>query len=218
MPELKNGLVYFKQLGDWCLTQKLEQEAITLLALLRTHSSSPTEDMKRRAKLFLIDVERWKQMCMEEKAIHAVKNSPDAVWMAFLAAERASLPQEQLLAIMNLKGFGASKDNNTGKRRAKQATAVLRFFFPQDWGVVDWRTIAFLCAINLNSDFQSAIDFAKKQNENTLRSLYNCLDEQTACAINQKYQQLKSADFPRTADVEMAIFGWSSEIWPFPPK
>jgi hypothetical protein len=44
---------------------------------------------------------------------------------------------------MRLKGFGSAQDAETDQRRAK-VTAVLRFLKPEEWGVVDWRTIAML--------------------------------------------------------------------------
>ena len=74
--------------------------------------------------------------------VNAVQNPPAFVWAAFYGAIILKTDVEKIRAIMGLKGFGSSVDEDTGMRRAKVASSVLRFLYPQEWGVVDWRTLA----------------------------------------------------------------------------
>jgi hypothetical protein len=119
---------------------------------------------------------------------------------------------------MELKGFGSSRDEYSGQRRAKVATAALRFLKPDTWGVVDWRTAAMLgLLVESQGDVDKALELAKKQNPQVLRNTYDLIDEHGACAYNQMYRDRKvTPHLPRAADVEMAIFGLSIRAWPFP--
>jgi hypothetical protein len=62
-----------------------------------------------------------------------------------------------------------------------------------------------------------ALLLAKKHNAKDLREAYDLIDENGACAVNQMYRDRRaSPSFPRTVDVEMALFGLSMIAWPFP--
>lgn len=119
---------------------------------------------------------------------------------------------------MSLTGFGASQDEETGQRRAKVATAVLRFLKPDEWGVVDWRTIAILGLLeNAKGNVDQALALAKKEKPAELRRVLDIVDERGACEVNQKYRAMRdSAQLSRTVDVEMAIFGFSLMAWKIP--
>jgi len=47
--------------------------------------------------------------------------------------------------------IGHSRDDESGKRRSKRATAVLRFLDPKLWGVVDWRVAAIIGLYETNA-------------------------------------------------------------------
>jgi hypothetical protein len=102
-------------------------------------------------------------------------------------------------------------------RGAKVASAALRFLKPDTWGVVDWRTAAMLEFLSQsNGDVDQAMVLAKKWQADDLRETYKGINEDWACAINQKYRDMRATpSFPRTVDVEMAVFGLSMMAWPF---
>ena len=114
------------------------------------------------------------------------------------------------------KGFGSTTNDDTGVRGAKVASAALRFLKPNTWGVVDWRTAAMLEFLNqTNGDVDQAMVLAKNWRADNLRETYKGINEDWACEINQKYRDLRAtASFPRTVNVEMAIFGLSMMAWP----
>lgn len=57
---------------------------------------------------------------------------------------------------------------------------------------------------------------AKKWKSNDFQDAYDVIDENAACAYNQMYRARRTTpSFPRTADVEMALFGLSMMVWPF---
>jgi hypothetical protein len=143
--QLQDGLRKFQSYTSYnSHTLPLESEARRVLDLVEQYGSEPTSDALSDVKKFLIEVEKWKADCLQERMVNAVQNSETLVWEAFLGAVRAYTDVDALLSIMQLKGFGSSVDDETGLRRAKVATAVLRFFWPERWGVVDWRVAAML--------------------------------------------------------------------------
>ena len=104
---------------------------------------------------------------------------------------------------------------NPDERRT--ATSALRFLLPQSWSVVDWRTAAMLSFLDKsNGDVDHALLLAKGWKSNDLRDAYDVIDENAACAYNQMYRARRATpSFPRTSDVEMALFGLSMRAWPF---
>jgi hypothetical protein len=166
----------------------------------------------------MVDIEKWKAMCLKERMGNAEQNSQRDVWNAFQAAVDAVNDIDAILSIMQLRGFGSSRDEESGQRRAKVATAALRFLKPNTWGVVDWRTAAMLgVLIESKGNVDQALMLAKKHNARDLREAYDLIDENGACAVNQMYRDRQATpSFPRTVDVEMAIFGLSLMAWPMP--
>lgn len=64
-------------------------------------------------------------------------------------------------------------------------------------------------------DVDQAMLLAKKWNADDLREAYREINEDWACEINRKYPERRATpSFPRTADVEMAVFGLSMMAWP----
>jgi hypothetical protein len=169
-------------------------------------------------RALLEDIELWKAGCLRDLTGYAVQNSEQAVWNAFRNAMNARTDLDALRSIMQLKGFGSFPDEEFGGQRpAKRATAVVRIFKPEEWGVVDWRTAAMLGHLNeSNWDVDQAMVLAKKENADDLRETFQMINEDGACAYNQMYRVRREPALPRTADVEMAVFGLSLMAWPMP--
>jgi hypothetical protein len=204
------------RMSDTQLTTYLEAEARDIQRVIQS-VNKPLKDDLQRVWQFLLDVERWKADCMEERTGNAVKNNPRQIWEALRGAIDASSDLDALLSIMNLVGFGSYKDENTGQRRAKRATAVLRFLNPDQWGTVDWRTIAILTFYKNNHlDMEIALQKAKKENIRNIASLFDLVDEKVALNIVQEYRRMRDQRSPRTVDVELALYGASFLAWPRP--
>jgi hypothetical protein len=217
---LLDGLTYYKQYSgsDWEFTLKVENSAVEVFKLISKHGDAPNSAALSAAHALLLDIEKWKAMCLKERMGNAEKNSQRDVWNAFRDAVSARNDLDAILSIMQLRGFGSSRDEETGQRRAKVATAALRFLKPETWGVVDWRTSAMLgLLVESKGDVDRALVLSKKHNARELREAYDLIDENGACAVNQMYRDRQSTpSFPRTVDVEMAVFGLSMKAWPFP--
>jgi len=216
---LSDGLNrYQKDAVEWKFTQNTEAMARDVRSLILLHGDQPTLAALAAAHALLVDVEKWKAMCLKERMGNAAKNSPKEVWEAFRGALDAKTDVQSILSIMRLTGFGASQDEETGQRRAKVATAVLRFLKPDEWGVVDWRTIAMLGLLkNAKGNVDQALELARKEKPVELRSALDIVDERGACEVNREYRAMRApAHLTRTVDVEMAIFGLSLMAWPIP--
>ncbi len=217
MMDLTDGLNVFREdAQSWKCTLELERTSQYILGLISQYKDRPSTVALDEAKSFLIAVEKWKAMCLKERMGNACKNSRELIWQALWGAVEARRDKEALLSIMHLKGFGASTDEETGQRRAKVATSVLRFLFPDEWGVVDWRTISILAQLEqADGDVERALTQAKKFNPAELRSDLNIVDEQAAMEEIRKYRALRDLSrLPRAADVDMALFGLSLLVWP----
>ena len=215
-----DGLNYFKTCSDsdWKRTQQVEASAAAVVKLITRYVAQPSPAALRSAYDLLLDIEQWKALCLHERMGNAGQNPERMVWNAFRGALDAQNDRDAILSIMQLKGFGSARDDETGQRRAKVATAALRFLKPDSWGVVDWRTAAMLAFLGQsNDDVARAMLLAKRQKANDLRNTYEVIDEHGACAYNQMYRDRRSNPFfPRTVDVEMALFGLSLLVWPMP--
>jgi len=208
-------LAYYRRPDDHRTTY-LEEEAQAIRQLIQDRAQPSDEDFKR-VQQFLIDVEIWKADCMEERTGNAVKNHPTEIWHSLQGAVTASDDTSALLSVMNLIGFGSARDENTGQRRAKRATAVLRFLDPDEWGTVDWRTIAMLSFYKKNhSDMEMALEEAKQHNIRTIASDFDMVDEGMAVGILHEYRSMRCHNLPRTVDVELAFYGASFLAWPRP--
>lgn len=219
--ELIKGLEKYQcHPGYQSFTIPLEKRALNILNLLHVYKDTPTPSALSEARYFLIEVEKWKADCLQQRMGNAAQNSELKIWHAFQSAANATSDIERIRSIMNLKGFGSSIDDETGLRRAKVATSVLRFLWPNKWGVVDWRVVAILGLLEKNTwNVDRSLLEAKKQKAVELRKLFDIIDECAACEINEKYRDVSQNHinmFPRAADVEMAVFGLSLMAWPLP--
>lgn len=216
--KLSDGLDFYQELASYdSHTLPLEARAKRVLELLHEYGSSPSAGAMAEVKDFLIEIEKWKADCLKDRMGSAASNPEALVWEAFLGAVRAENDIDRILSIMDLKGFGSSTDYYTGQRRAKVASAVLRFLWPGEWGVIDWRIAAMLSLLKKHSwDVDVAMSHAKRNKAADLREAFDMMDERTACDINLEYRQIsrREAGVPRAADVDMALFGLSLKAWP----
>jgi hypothetical protein len=141
---LLDGLNYYKQYSgsDWDFTLRVESSAVKVSEWISHYGSQANASALAAAHHLLMDIE----MCLKERMGNAEQNSEQTVWGAFGGALDARDDRDAILSIMQLRGFGSSRDEESGHRRAKVATAALRFLKPDSWGVVDWRTAAMLGA------------------------------------------------------------------------
>jgi len=222
--ELLDGLKRYQDDREfWTFTSRLEIAAAELAVSIRTSDGSPSGSTLDRAYKLLIDIELWKAGCIDDLTGHAARNEPLAVWNAFrgaLEAIRLGNDVGALLSIMRLEGFGKYPNEDFGNQRpAKRASAVLRMFDPMEWGVVDWRTAAMLWALEKkNWDVDQAMSLARSKypNRATAKAEFEMINEDLASHLNKMYRGKKSVALARTADVEMAIFGITFEVWELP--
>ncbi len=205
---------YERHEGFFSGIQPLEKEAEIICELIAYHKNNPPPGALKKAKNFIISVEAWKANCDSKRMGHAVLNNEDEVWGALMDSLNASEDVEALLAIMNLRGFGRSIDQETGTRRSKVASAVLRFLQPCKWGVVDWRNAAIAGLYKKhNGNIAHLLDDAKTLKTEELRDLYDRMDEKVALDLNKQYRAIRCDELPRAADVDMAMFGLSLIAW-----
>jgi hypothetical protein len=205
-------------LSFWNFTQELERFAAKMKEV--TARGDRGAEAIKFADLLLQAIELWKAGCIEEQTGWAVHNKPDEIWDAFrdaIAFMDAGEDIKALLAIMSLKGFGKTKDADSREQRAKRASAVLRMFNPKQWGVVDWRTAAMIWALNQkNWDVRRAISLVKADypNRQKAKDEWDEIDEKIAVdVLNARYRANRSDSLQDAADVEMAVFGLSFEVW-----
>jgi len=219
--DLRGGLNHYKTSTTYYTRAlRLEKEAAGVLHLIRQYDDSPSNSALQKVHHFLMDVEKWKAGCLQQRIGNASKNSEAEIWDAILAATECTEDIDILRSIMQLKGFGSSRDDLTGQRRAKVATSVLRFLWPERWGVVDWRVAAMLGFLkNNNWNLKKAIDKARQNQASYFREAFDIIDENGAVEYVREYRNVcvqHISTLPRAADVDMAIFGLSLLAWPMP--
>jgi hypothetical protein len=217
---LVDGLNLFKddEGPDWKRTLALEQRGQEMVRLVQHFGDSPDTAAQEFAHRLLVDIEAWKGMCMRERMINAVQNPPAFVWAAFYGCSIAMTDVEKIRAIMCLQGFGASVDEETGMRRAKVASSVLRFLHPEEWGVVDWRTLGIRSALRrCRDEVDQALATAGRENAPTMREHFDLIDEHAVCDEVRAYREMRiGGTLSRAADIDMALFGLSLTVWPLP--
>lgn len=218
---LFDGLKRYEQeasYSEWALS--IELLAKEILPLLAQYDSSPSTYALEKVHMLLVEIEKWKAGCLQDRTGNAVQNSNIHIWNALLEASKTTTDSQALLSIMRLKGFGSSRDSDSGQQRAKVATSVLRFLWPENWGVVDWRNAAMLGFLEKNGwDVEQSVIEAKLHPAREFRSIFDIIDEKGAAAYNEKYRELSQVHYnvlPRAADVDMSIFGLSLLAWSMP--
>jgi hypothetical protein len=199
----------------WSFTQELERFAAKMKDVIARGDRGA--EATKFADLLLQAIELWKAGCVEEQTGWAVENQPEEIWDAFrdaIAFMAASDDTNALKAIMRLTGFGASVDVIARQQPAKRASAVLRMFNPKEWGVVDWRTGYMLWALQEKKwNVPQAITLAKSASRQSAEAQWKMINEVLAIHLNKMYREQRTASLPNAADVEMAVFGLSFEVW-----
>ncbi|HGS5282582.1 TPA: hypothetical protein ACPVXP_002791 [Vibrio parahaemolyticus] len=194
----------------------LEERARHVFNLIEKEKEFPTKSTLKICKEFLIDVEKWKMMSIKCRIGNAALNCERDIYVAFRGVLLKTTDKEKLLSIMNLSGFGSSVDINF-QRRAKAASAVMRFFYPESWGVVDWRLMAILSECKKYSwDAASILADSERAESKELRSDFDIITEDMCIWLNQEYRSIvrQSQHFVRVADIDMALFEYSWLLWP----
>jgi hypothetical protein len=216
--DCKNYLQTVFPVNNQQLTLALEKQGKEIVGIITDHSSGPTNNDLDLVSRFLIGVELWKADCDGDQTGNAARNSPQSIWTALKGAIYSSEDLEKLLSIMQLCGFGSSRDEESGKRRAKRATAVLRFLDPELWGVVDWRVAAIigLYENKCNRDIESSINLGKNFCVADMAGPYDILDEKAAEFYEKLFRSIsmKTPELPKAVDVERAFYGASFMAWP----
>src|SRR3990172_1169908 len=189
---LTEGLeIYKTTTAYYSWAMQLEKDAQRILAVLHEFGNHPSPSALTEAKNFLIDVERWKAGCLQQRMGNAAQNRDSKIWSAFQEALSAKSDTEALLSIMQLRGFGSSVDDATGLRRAKVATSVLRFLWPDKWGVVDWRVAAMLGFLKKNNwDVDKSLSEAEHRRADDFREAFDIIDEPGASDYNRQYRDI----------------------------
>ncbi len=214
---LLDGLEHYKKFDGHHEIPKLEAIAKNLLNQIHVYGSSPPQEILTEARHFIIDVEAWKANHVKERMSHAEQNEMGTIWNSLCEACSATNDMSQLLAVMKLKGFGRSIDPKTGCRRTKLATALLRFLWPEKWGIIDWRNATLIGLLKKHHwDIDHVLIEAKRFPIAALKEDYNLIGYIDTCAFNKTYRDISAStpNLPQAADVDMAIFGLSLLIWP----
>ena len=216
--DLIDGLKQYETTPYYSWALCLEKDAKHVLGLIRRYNNNPPEFALKEVHQFLTQIEKWKAGCLQQRMGNANRNSHIDIWNVLHAASTSVDDLETLLAIMELKGFGSSYDDETGQRRAKVATSVLRFLWPIKWGVVDWRVAAILGFMKKNNWFvEKSVNEAKLQPAKEFREVFNIINETAAIEYINQYREISNqylTTLPRAADVDMAVFGLSLFAWP----
>jgi hypothetical protein len=123
-----NGLDYFKTYSDsdWDFTLKVENSSNEVLRLISLYGDQPNSSALAAAHALLVEIEKWKAMCLKERMGNAEQNSRQAVWSAFRGALDASNDLDAILSIMQLRGFGSSRDEESRSAHTKSYSCRLR--------------------------------------------------------------------------------------------
>lgn len=169
---------------------------------------------------FVNRVEVWKAMGISERIFGVGKTTNEQAVKAITNAIEANSKKEQIISFHSLIGFGISIDKIYKTRKAKVASAAVRFLFPKDWGVVDWRSGAISqCMIDNDFDIYKAVRSARETERSDWVLLYEHIDADRAIEINNRYLQIGCRfDIQNNADVDIFLFGISLDIWPISSK
>lgn len=178
-------------------TMNLESQAQKVICILS--SDNPDLQDLTLVKEFVICVENWKSM---GRASYARDNDAAIIFSSLKNAYLSNNYPTALKKLMILRGF-----------KEKTASAILRFLKPVEFGVVDWRNsaVVFLMKKYKNDIDQVIIHGQKIANP---KDLFDGVDIKLANQLQKYYQSLTGDKIKRVADIDMALFAISLEIWP----
>lgn len=193
---LKKNLNGQKVAGTLNQTRNLEIAGKYIAQILQGSNVEP-EDITY-VKKFIVDVEHWKSM---GRAQYSVFNEKNFVFNTLKRAYNAETYTKALSELMLLKGF-----------KEKTASAILRFLKPVEFGVVDWRNNAVVHLMEkYNNDINLVIANGCKIRD--AKTLFDLVDVNRAFQLQKYYQKLRNEEVKRAADIDMALFAISLEIW-----
>ncbi|HUX88840.1 MAG TPA: hypothetical protein VMW65_17680, partial [Chloroflexota bacterium] len=91
-----------------------------------------------RIRRFLVDVAHWKMPGKQKLIEDVTQNEDQTIGEVFRRIGAVQTDRERISACTELSGFGRYT------RSTKMASAILRFLWPKDYGVIDWRNYAVL--------------------------------------------------------------------------
>lgn len=190
--------------GTIFITIKLEKDGKRLYEMLKA-DTYPTNNDLDFAKEFIISIEEWKSMGDDSRTGWAIKNKKEKVWSVLSQAVKNIHNYEKTIKILSqLTGF-----------KTKMSSAILRFFEPNSFGVVDWRNNAiFKIMTKANYDIGKTIFYANKVTKSSAHIGFDEITPQRGKDIQQFYDTLKNKYNLRSADIDMSIFEMSLDIWP----
>lgn len=165
---------------------------------------------------FINRVEFWKAMGIKERIFGINVNTADLAQSSIRNAISKDNQLEKLKSFHSLRGFGRSVHKEYRTNPAKVASAAMRFLFPEQWGIVDWRsgTVA-------NSLMDNGFDVVKSKSQLLGKSSSSCrkdfshVDSEWAVNINSQYSKIgKHWGLDKTSEVDQVAFAISLEIWP----
>lgn len=191
-------------------TERLEQFGEDI----RNRGEAALTDAPRLRK-FLIDVGVWKMpRDREQHQAHVSRNTDESIRTAFGSLLTAYVDpamdadRRRVAACTSLVGFG----HRTGQTR--MASTALRFIWPEEYGVIDWRNWAVLS--NCEHPFLSVrcLPMLADTRRGLKVALYDVERYLEYLAVLRRLGE--SLGLERMADVDLALYAYSAQVWPFP--
>lgn len=177
--------------------------------------ASVRDSMERRhfepasLRHFLIQVGYWKmprQLASHQSNVN--RNTESDILRTFDMLAQTSEDAKRIEICTGVWGFGK------GTKQTRMASAILRFLWPDKYGVIDWRNWAVLSNCEhtfLSEPFLPTIGGSRTD----LRSAVYDVPMYLAY-LNVLRGILSNLNLERVADVDLALYSYSAEIWPFP--
>lgn len=154
---------------------------------------------------FLVDIVKWKVPGASSEFVD--QNEDGRIQEVFQKLSEVHSSRDRISSCTELSGFG----RNTGQTR--MASAILRFLWPGDYGVVDWRNYAVLSNCE-HRFFNDAMLQPLAENRAELRTaIYDGDVYITYLEVLRKVGL--EIGLSRVADADLAIYSLSIETWPF---
>lgn len=197
---------------------KAWDEAVALEDL----GTSLVEEMKLQGSIdkndaldFINRTEKWKAMGIPERILGVGRNTPQDAHKALEGAITGSTEKLQIESLHALIGFGSSTHREYGTRPAKVASAAMRFLFPREWGVVDWRSGTIANCIDNSRDIDEAKAKASEKDRTHWVDSFSHIDSEWAISLNQKYREIGNQfEIEKNSEVDQFLFAISLQLWP----
>ncbi|MFN8579182.1 MAG: hypothetical protein U0354_20320 [Candidatus Sericytochromatia bacterium] len=201
------------------LTNELVEKGNNIISYINNKNKKSNEELIKNNELikgFLIQVEDWKIRCKRNIAQEGnlSKNNLEDV-RECIASSIRQIDNDYLALANIMRLIGCANINSikcANKYSCKMATTILRFLYPDKWGVVDWRTTALFKELKkYDYDIDEVTKNVDKQKN--VRELYENLPPELAIEVNDYYRFVGKMIGKTPAEVDMAIYKLSFEIW-----